>query len=200
MHNDYFAQSLSLHDQISIITSFLATYNAIGVNNFDNPFFLVALDQTILSTALPTIASRFDAVKDLSWIASAYFLPQAAFMLFFGKVLAFEPPKTVFLVSIGIFEVGSLLCAVAPSVNVLIFGRAIAGLGATGLWVSIMSMIARITTLKQRPILMGLFGAVFAISSIVGPLIGGAFSAVGKMARFVSTDFSNSNRTQLVLL
>ncbi|KAL5531054.1 hypothetical protein ACEPAG_3930 [Sanghuangporus baumii] len=149
-------------------------------------FFLVALDQTILSTALPTIASKFDAVKDLSWIASAvahwpllshaYFLPQAAFMLFFGKVLAFEPPKTVFLVSIGIFEVGSLLCAVAPSVNILIFGRAVAGLGATGLWVSIMSMIARITTLKQRPILMGLFGAVFAISSIVGPLMGGAFS------------------------
>ena len=71
-------------------------------------------------------------------------------MLFFGKVLAFSPPKTVFLLSIAVFEVGSLICAVSPSVNVLILGRVIAGLGATGLWVSIMSMIARVSaTLPQ---------------------------------------------------
>ncbi|KAF9484264.1 ABC transporter [Pholiota conissans] len=139
-------------------------------------FLLVALDQTILSTALPTIASRFDAVKDISWIASAYFLPQASFMLFFGRVLTIAPAKIVFLVTVGIFELGSLFCAIAPSVNFLIFGRAVAGLGGAGMWVSIMSIIARITTLQQRPVLMGLFGAVFAVSSVIGPLIGGAFS------------------------
>lgn len=139
-------------------------------------FALIALDQTILATALPKIASHFDAVSQLSWIASGYFLPQAAFMLFFGRVLSIAPAKLVFLLSIGIFEIGSLLCAVAPSVPVLIFGRAVAGFGASGLWVSIMSIIARVTTIAQRPLFMGLFGALFAVASIVGPLIGGAFA------------------------
>ncbi|KAG6864637.1 hypothetical protein C0991_008143, partial [Blastosporella zonata] len=107
-------------------------------------FALIALDQTILATALPKIASHFDAVSKLSWIASAYFLPQAAFMLFFGSVLSIAPTKPIFLLSITIFELGSLLCAVAPSVDILILGRAVAGFGASGLWVSIMSTIARI--------------------------------------------------------
>ncbi|KAJ6468096.1 ABC transporter [Mycena vitilis] len=143
---------------------------------FSVAFFLVALDQTILSTALPTIASHFQAVSDLSWIASAYFLPQAGLVLFCGRILVISPAKTVFLVSIGTFEAGSLLCALAPSPTILIVGRAIAGLGGTGLWVSIMSIIARITTMKQRPIFMALMGAVYAIASVVGPLMGGAFS------------------------
>ncbi|KAJ7657361.1 ABC transporter [Mycena polygramma] len=143
---------------------------------FSVAFFLVALDQTILSTALPTIASHFQAVSDLSWIASSYFLPQAGLVLFCGRILVISPAKTVFLVSICTFEAGSLLCALAPSATVLIVGRAIAGLGGTGLWVSIMSIIARITTMKQRPIFMALMGAVYAIASVVGPLMGGAFS------------------------
>lgn len=65
-------------------------------------------------------------------------------MLFFGRVLAIAPAKPVFLFSVGIFELGSLLCATAPSIPVLIFGRAVAGFGASGLWVSIMSIIARV--------------------------------------------------------
>ncbi|KAJ7670775.1 transporter [Mycena polygramma] len=139
-------------------------------------FALLAVDQTIVSTALPTIASHFQAVSDLSWIASGYFLPQAGFMLFLGKLLAITAPKPVFLVSIAIFELGSLFCAIAPSIDFLIFGRVVAGVGAAGLWVSIMTIVAQVTTLKQRPLLMGLFGAVFAVSSIVGPLLGGVFS------------------------
>ena len=68
-------------------------------------------------------------------------------MLFFGKVLAIAPPKLVFLISIGIFELGSLFCAIAPSVNFLIFGRAVAGFGAAGLWVSILAITARVLNL-----------------------------------------------------
>ncbi|EIW80011.1 MFS general substrate transporter, partial [Coniophora puteana RWD-64-598 SS2] len=109
---------------------------------------LIVLDQTILATALPVIASHFDAVSDLSWIASAYFLPQAAFMLFFGRILTVAPAKYVFLVTISLFELGSLFCAIAPSVNFLIFGRAFAGLGASGLLVcDILSL--RISTLIE---------------------------------------------------
>ncbi|KAF7374652.1 ABC transporter [Mycena sanguinolenta] len=139
-------------------------------------FSLTALDQTILSTALPKIASYFDAISDLSWIPSAYFLPQAGLMLFFGRILGITPAKTVLLSVIGVFEIGSLLCAVAPSVNVLILGRVVAGIGASGLMVSVMFIIAQVTTLRQRPIFMGVFGAVYAVASIVGPLIGGAFA------------------------
>jgi predicted MFS family arabinose efflux permease len=66
-------------------------------------------------------------------------------MLFFGALLRVFPPKAVFLVSISIFELGSLFCAVAPSVDFLIFGRAVAGLGGAGLWVSIMTVMARLS-------------------------------------------------------
>ncbi|KAK0221411.1 major facilitator superfamily domain-containing protein [Armillaria fumosa] len=75
-------------------------------------FLLISLDQTIISTALPTIASHFQAVSDLSWIASAYFLPQAGLMLFFGRILSISSPKIICLVVIAIFEIGSLFCAI----------------------------------------------------------------------------------------
>ena len=73
-------------------------------------------------------------------------------MLFFGKVLAFMPPKIVFLVSIIIFEIGSLLSAIAPSVIVLIFGRAVSGFGGVGLYVSILSIVARVCFVVREQI------------------------------------------------
>ncbi|KAF7293587.1 ABC transporter [Mycena indigotica] len=108
----------------------------------------------------------------LAWLSHF----QAGLMLFFGRILGMAPAKAVLLLVIGIFEAGSLLCAVAPSVNVLIAGRVVAGVGASGLMVSVMFIIAKVTTLRQRPVFMGVFGAVYAIASIVGPLIGGAFT------------------------
>ena len=86
------------------------------------------------------------------------------------------PSKDVLCFAIFIFEVGSLVCGVAPSIDVLILGRAITGAGAAGLFSGAMVIIAEITTLADRPKYFGLFGAVFAIASVIGPLIGGAFS------------------------
>ncbi|KAF9445157.1 ABC transporter [Macrolepiota fuliginosa MF-IS2] len=172
-------ESKSLTDSVDVVPSstlLTGVRLALVFSAFLISFGLIALDQTIIATALPKIASHFNAVSQLSWIASAYFLPQAAFMPFFGRVLSIAPAKPVFLLSIGVFEVGSLLCATAPSVSVLIFGRAVAGFGASGVWVSIMSVIARVTTMTQRPVLMGLLGALFAVTSIIGPLMGGAFA------------------------
>ncbi|KAJ7221873.1 ABC transporter [Mycena rebaudengoi] len=137
---------------------------------------LMALDQTIIATALPSIASDFRAISRLSWIASGYFLPQAGVMLLFGKILSIAPGKSVFLVAIAIFVFGSLLCALATSVDFLIVGRVIAGVGAAGIWVAVLTIIGNITKLESRPLLLGSFGAVFAISSIVGPLLGGVFA------------------------
>ncbi|KDE06930.1 hypothetical protein MVLG_02817 [Microbotryum lychnidis-dioicae p1A1 Lamole] len=138
--------------------------------------WLIALDQTILAPALPVIASKFNALDQIAWIASAYFLTQTAFLLLWGQILTLFDRKWSFLVGISLFEIGSLVCAVAPTVNVLIFGRAFAGVGASSIFVSCLSIIAEVTRLEDRPKLFGLFGAVFAISSVIGPLLGGAFT------------------------
>lgn len=97
-------------------------------------------------------------------------------MLAFGQVLSIAPTKWVYMLLICIFELGSLLCGVAPSMNVLILGRAIAGVGGGGIFVSVLTIVSQITRLEQRPVLFGLFGAVFALSSVIGPLLGGAFT------------------------
>jgi MFS family permease len=94
--------------------------------------FLVALDQTITATAIPRIASDFNSLDSITWIASGYFLTQAGFLLLYGQLLIIAPTKWVYITAITIFELGSLICGVSPNVNVLIFGRAFAGVGAAG--------------------------------------------------------------------
>lgn len=89
---------------------------------------------------------------------------------------AYYHQKWLFLFAILLFELGSLVCAVAKNVDVLIFGRAFSGCGAAGIFVAVLSIIADVTTLEQRPKLLGLFGAVFAVSSVIGPLLGGVFT------------------------
>ncbi|KAH8916038.1 MFS general substrate transporter, partial [Atractiella rhizophila] len=116
---------------------------------------LVALDQTILAPALPVIVSKFNALDKIGWVSSAYFLMQCGLMLFFGTVLNVCDRKWIFITSVIIFEVGSLLCAVSGSVELLIFGRAVAGVGASAIYVSIISILTEITTLEQRPVFFG---------------------------------------------
>ncbi|CAG7852144.1 Uncharacterized MFS-type transporter C16A3.17c [Serendipita indica DSM 11827] len=118
--------------------------------------FCVALDQTIVATALPKLASQFNALDELTWVVSAYFLTQAGLMLAFGQVLTIAPAKWV--------------------MNVLIFGRAFQGVGASGMFISILTILSQITKLEQRPLLFGSFGGVFALASVAGPLMGGALT------------------------
>ena len=77
------------------------------------------------------------------------------------------------LTCIVLFELGSLICGVSPSMNVLIFGRAFQGVGASGIFISILTVLSQVTRLEQRPLLFGSFGGVFALASVVGPLLGG---------------------------
>ncbi|BGP18086.1 hypothetical protein JCM10213_003420 [Rhodosporidiobolus nylandii] len=137
---------------------------------------LIALDQTILATALPRIASDFNAFDKQGWISSAFILTQTAFLLIFGKLLTIYPAKWTLIGSIVIFEVGSAICGSANGAMQLIWGRAISGVGAAGMFVSMLQIIAQVTLLEDRPKLFGLFGAVFGLSSVIGPLIGGAMT------------------------
>ncbi|KAJ7677128.1 ABC transporter [Mycena polygramma] len=137
---------------------------------------LVALDQTILATALPRIASDFQAFSLQGWVATSFVLAQTVFLLVYGQVLRIFPAKWVMVSAIVIFEVGSLLCGVSQNVDQLIAGRAVSGMGAAGIFVAMLQIVAQVTRLEDRPRLYGLFGAVFGLASIIGPLIGGAFT------------------------
>lgn len=100
----------------------------------------------------------------------------AAFQLIWGRIYTFWPQKTCFLIAIAIFELGSLLCGVAPNSTAFIVGRAIAGAGSSGIFGGALSIMIHLVPLQKRPIFAGLGGAVFGIASVAGPLIGGVFT------------------------
>lgn len=139
-------------------------------------FFLVALDRTIVVTAIPTITDEFNSLNDIGWYASAYMLTGCSFQLFMGRVYTFYNPKWVFLYSIGLFEIGSLICGAAPNSTAFIIGRAVAGTGSSGIFSGAIVIIMNLVPLHKRPILQGFMGAIFGISSVIGPLMGGAFT------------------------
>jgi MFS family permease len=97
-------------------------------------------------------------------------------MLLFGKVYTFYSPKYVLLTAIGIFEVGSAICGAAPSSLAFIIGRAVAGWGSSGIFTGAAVTTQYVLPLQKRPMVMGMLGAIFGISSVAGPLIGGALT------------------------
>ncbi|KAL2195381.1 major facilitator superfamily domain-containing protein [Corynascus similis CBS 632.67] len=139
--------------------------------------FLVSLDRTIISTAIPKISDEFNSLSHVGWYGSAYLLTSCAFQLLFGKVYTVFSVKGVFLVSMVLFELGSVVCGAAPNSVAFIVGRAICGVGAAGLFAGTIVSIIYIVPLDQRPKIQGMFGALFGIASIVGPLVGGAFTS-----------------------
>ncbi|KAF8183479.1 MFS transporter [Mycena galopus ATCC 62051] len=136
--------------------------------------FLVALDNTIIATAIPKITDQFKSLDDVGWYGSA--CTTAATQLLFGKFYTFLPIKWVYVGAITIFEIGSLLCGVAPNSNALIIGRAIAGLGSAGIFSGAMIIVANTVPLAKRPIYSGMIGGMYGIASVAGPLMGGAFT------------------------
>ncbi|CAG8575988.1 10983_t:CDS:2, partial [Ambispora leptoticha] len=138
--------------------------------------FLSALDQTIVATALPRIASDFNALNQISWVGTAYLLTTTAFQPTYGKISDIFGRKATFLFAIGVFELGSLLCAVAQNITSMIIFRAIAGMGGGGILSLVMIVISDIVPLEDRGKYQGLIGAVFGVASLVGPLLGGAFT------------------------
>ncbi|KAF2190966.1 MFS general substrate transporter [Zopfia rhizophila CBS 207.26] len=138
--------------------------------------FLVTLDQNIISTAIPRITDEFHSLGDVGWYGTAYLLTMCSFQLLMGKVYKFYPAKPLFLAGCALFEVGSAVCGAAPNSKAFIVGRAIAGLGSSGMFSGLMVIMFHTIPLQQRPIYQGAFGAIFAVGSVVGPLVGGSFT------------------------
>ncbi len=137
---------------------------------------LAALDSTIVSTALPTIVGEFGGLSRLSWVVTAYLLAQTVVTPLYGKLGDLYGRKGVVQSAIAIFLVGSVLCGFARSMEQLIVFRAIQGLGGGGLIVTTQAVVGDIVPARDRGRYQGLFGGVFGLASIAGPLIGGYFT------------------------
>jgi MFS family permease len=135
--------------------------------------FLGALDQTIVATALPTIGRTFGNLDDLSWVVTAYLLTGTASTPLYGKLSDIHGRRMVMLTAIGIFIAGSIVCALAPNMTVLVLGRGLQGLGGGGLMALAQTIIADIVSPRERGRYQGYIGAVFAASSVGGPVLGG---------------------------
>lgn len=138
--------------------------------------FCEALDETIIATAIPKITDHFHRLNDVGWYGSGYLLTISAFQLFYGKLYKILPIRWVFLGALFIFELGSLICAVAPTSRTLIAGRAVAGTGAAGITSGALTIMAHMTPVHRRPLFASLIGAVYGIASVAGPIMGGAIA------------------------
>ena len=116
--------------------------------------FCMALDNTIISTAIPKITDEFKAINDVGWYGSAYLLTTCAFQLFFGKLYTFLSLKYTYLTALAIFEIGSAVCGAAPHSTALIIGRAVAGLGSAGIFSGAILIVANTVPLRKRPTYM----------------------------------------------
>ncbi len=137
---------------------------------------LAALDQSIVGTALPTITSELGGLDKLSWVVTAYLLTATAVTPLWGKISDLYGRRLIFQIAITIFLVGSALCGFSQSIEQLIAFRALQGIGGGGLFSIALSIIGDVIAPRNRGRYQGYFGAVFGVSSVAGPLLGGFFT------------------------
>ncbi|KAJ9483491.1 hypothetical protein VN97_g9911 [Penicillium thymicola] len=174
--------SLSAGDSDSSPTDVASDYELTGIPlvlviaGLSLSIFLMSLDSSIISTAIPRITSEFNSTGDIGWYGSAYSFAMCALQPIAGKLFGSFPMKVIFLGSLAIFELGSLLCALAVNSPMLIVGRAIAGIGAAGCFTGAFCIVAVSSPLIKRPFYIGILQSTFGIATIIGPILGGAFT------------------------
>ncbi|KAF7190694.1 MFS-type efflux pump MFS1 [Pseudocercospora fuligena] len=137
---------------------------------------LGALDISIVATAVPRITDHFHTIADVGWYSVAFRLTQCSFQFLYGKAYKIFPIKRVFLIANLFSFLGSLLCGTAVSSTMLVVGRAVAGVGTAGLDAGAYIMLIQSTPLRIRPTFLGLWGAIEGLTTVAGPLIGGAIT------------------------
>ncbi|KAJ2447998.1 hypothetical protein GGF42_005267, partial [Coemansia sp. RSA 2424] len=138
--------------------------------------FIAAIDQTIVATATVRISEEFDALALSPWLANAYLLSSTALQPSTGRLSDIFGRTPMLLLGLGVFAVGSLVCAVAQSMGMLLAGRAVAGVGSAGIIGLTLVIVADIVPLRKRGPFMAVFSLVFSASSVIGPLLGGVFA------------------------
>lgn len=138
--------------------------------------FVASLDQTIVSTALPTIVGELGGVTIMLWVSSSFLVTSTLMMPIYGKLGDRLGRKYLFCSALIVFVIGSVICGVAPSMIGLIAGRAVQGIGGGGLMILSQAIIADVVSPRDRGKYMGVMGAVYAASAILGPLLGGWFT------------------------
>jgi EmrB/QacA subfamily drug resistance transporter len=138
--------------------------------------FLAALDQTIVATALPTIGRQFHDVSNLSWVITAYLLASTAVAPVFGSLSDIYGRRAVIIVALSLFIAGSVLCALAPNMPVLILARGLQGLGGGGILPIVQTVISDIVTPRERGQYQAYYGGVWVAAGFGGPVLGGLFA------------------------
>src|SRR5713101_3068566 len=138
--------------------------------------FLAALDQTIVATALPTIGRQFQDVSSLSWVITAYLLASTAVAPVFGTLSDIYGRRAMIIAALSLFIAGSILCAVAPSMPVLILARGLQGLGGGGIMPIVQTVISDVVSPRERGQYQAYFSGVWVAAGIGGPILGGVFA------------------------
>ncbi|HEX9013220.1 MAG TPA: MFS transporter, partial [Anaerolineaceae bacterium] len=135
--------------------------------------FLASMEGTVVATAMPTIVGQLGGLSIYSWVFSVYLLASTTTVPIYGKLSDLYGRKLVYIISMGIFLAGSVLCGQARSMEQLILFRAVQGLGAGGVLPLAFTIIGELFSLEQRARMQGLFSGIWGVSAVIGPLIGG---------------------------
>src|SRR3978361_1760488 len=137
---------------------------------------LAALDQTIVATALPTVVADLGGAGHQSWVVTSYLLASTIVTAIVGKLGDLFGRKTVFQASVLFFLAGSVLCGLSGSMTMLVASRALQGIGGGAIMVTAMAVIGEVIPLRDRGRYQGALGAVFGVTTVIGPLLGGFFT------------------------
>ncbi|KAH0606582.1 uncharacterized protein H6S33_003416 [Morchella sextelata] len=138
--------------------------------------FLFALDNTVVADIQASVIARFGEIEKLSWLGIAFILAGCSTILTWSKAYGTFNPKWLYISSVIVFEGGSALCGGAPNMNALIIGRALAGVGGSGMYLGTLTLLTITTTVHERPTYIGLTGLMWGIGTVLGPVVGGAFA------------------------